>query len=75
MLAKNYDDFHPFLQVFLKAHFDYDPKRDNLIPCRDAGLPFKAGDILRVVNKDDNSWWQVSGMITINNNNNPDNNI
>ena len=48
-----------FFQVFLKAHFDYDPKRDNLIPCRDAGLAFNEGDVLQVVNKDDPNWWQA----------------
>lgn len=48
--------------VFLKAHFDYNPLRDNLIPCREAGLAFKTGDILQVVNKDDPSWWQAKIM-------------
>lgn len=46
-------------QIYLKAHFVYDPKRDNLIPCREAGLPFKPGEILQVVNKDDPNWWQA----------------
>ncbi|ESN94010.1 hypothetical protein HELRODRAFT_186050 [Helobdella robusta] len=45
--------------IFLKAHFDYDPHRDNLIPSREAGLSFKDGDILQVINKDDPSWWQA----------------
>ena len=45
--------------MYLKAHFTYDPRKDNLIPCRDAGLPFKDGEILQVVNMDDNNWWQV----------------
>ena len=47
------------LQVYLKAHFSFDPRRDNLIPCREAGLRFKDGDILQVVNMDDPNWWQV----------------
>ena len=46
-------------QVYLKAHFSYDPKRDNLVPSRDAALAFKEGDILQVLNMDDPNWWQV----------------
>ena len=52
------------LQIYLKAHFSYDPKRDNLIPCREAGLPFRQGEILQVVNRDDANWWQV-GHVSI----------
>lgn len=47
-------------QVFVKCHFDYDPARDNLIPCKEAGLRFNAGDLLQIVNQDDANWWQVS---------------
>lgn len=46
-------------EIFLKAHFNYDPNRDSLIPCRDAGLPFLEGDILQVVNNEDPNWWQA----------------
>lgn len=52
-------DQNSFSQVFLKAHFSYDPKRDNLIPCREAGLAFRDGDILQVVNMEDVNWWQA----------------
>ncbi|KAI0230188.1 MAGUK p55 subfamily member 6, partial [Lamellibrachia satsuma] len=48
-----------FSQVYLKANFSFDPRRDNLIPCREAGLRFKDGDILQVVNMDDPNWWQA----------------
>ena len=51
------------VQIFLKAHFSYDPKRDSLIPCREAGLPFRMGEILEVVNRDDPNWWQVSSAV------------
>lgn len=44
----------------MKCHFDYDPARDNLIPCKEAGLRFNAGDLLQIVNQDDANWWQVS---------------
>lgn len=43
----------------MKAHFNYDPQRDRLIPCKDAGLPFKNGDILHIMSTEDPNWWQV----------------
>lgn len=50
------------MQVFVKCHFDYDPARDSLIPCKEAGLRFSAGDLLQIVNQDDANWWQVSPL-------------
>lgn len=44
----------------MKCHFDYDPARDSLIPCKEAGLCFSAGDLLQIVNQDDANWWQVN---------------
>ncbi|KFO71348.1 MAGUK p55 subfamily member 2, partial [Cuculus canorus] len=46
-------------QVFVKCHFDYDPATDSLIPCKEAGLRFMAGDLLQIVNQDDPNWWQA----------------
>lgn len=48
------------IQVFVRAHFDYDPEKDKMIPCQDAGLSFKNGDVLQIVEQDDPNWWQVS---------------
>lgn len=48
-----------FSQVYVQPHFDYNPANDNLIPCREAGLAFKRGDILQIVNREDPNWWQV----------------
>ncbi|XP_011889295.1 PREDICTED: 55 kDa erythrocyte membrane protein isoform X3 [Cercocebus atys] len=48
----------PALQMFMRAQFDYDPKKDNLIPCKEAGLKFATGDIIQIINKDDSNWWQ-----------------
>jgi hypothetical protein len=41
---------HTFLcfQIFVRAQFDYDPLDDDLIPCAQAGIAFKTGDILQV---------------------------
>lgn len=36
------------LQIFVRAQFDYDPLEDDLIPCAQAGIAFKTGDILQV---------------------------
>lgn len=48
------------LQLFVRAHFSYNPDNDSLIPCHEAGLRFLAGDILQIVNQEDPHWWQVS---------------
>ncbi|KAF6028312.1 MPP7 [Bugula neritina] len=53
------DDEIPNSKVKIKAYFSYDPSTDLLIPCKDAGLSFKAGDILEIVNTDDPIWWQA----------------
>ncbi|XP_055583725.1 55 kDa erythrocyte membrane protein [Falco cherrug] len=56
----------PALQMFMRAQFDYDPKKDNLIPCKEAGLKFQIGDVIQIINKDDSNWWQgrVEGSCT-----------
>jgi hypothetical protein len=54
--------------VYVQPHFDYDPANDHLIPCREAGIGFKRGDLLQIVNREDPNWWQV--MVVVLNNNN-----
>uniref|UniRef100_A0A4W6G7U8 MAGUK p55 scaffold protein 7a n=1 Tax=Lates calcarifer TaxID=8187 RepID=A0A4W6G7U8_LATCA len=46
-------------KVFVKALFDYDPKDDKAIPCKEAGLAFKKGSILQIMSQDDATWWQA----------------
>uniref|UniRef100_UPI0037E789A5 MAGUK p55 subfamily member 7 n=1 Tax=Semicossyphus pulcher TaxID=241346 RepID=UPI0037E789A5 len=46
-------------KVFVKALFDYDPKEDKAIPCKEAGLAFKKGSILQIMSQDDATWWQA----------------
>ena len=46
------------LQMYMRAQFDYDPSKDDLIPCKEAGLKFQTGDIIQIINKQDPNWWQ-----------------
>ena len=45
-------------QMYMRAQVDYDPAKDDLIPCKEAGLKFKTGDIIHIINKQDPHWWQ-----------------
>ncbi|XP_005096273.1 MAGUK p55 subfamily member 2 [Aplysia californica] len=45
--------------VYMKAHFKWDPLKDRLLPCKEAGLPFNDGDILEILSSDDSNWWQA----------------
>ncbi|XP_052349052.1 peripheral plasma membrane protein CASK-like isoform X11 [Oncorhynchus keta] len=45
-------------QIYVRAQFEYDPSRDDLIPCKEAGIPFRVGDIVQIISKDDHNWWQ-----------------
>ncbi|KTG48004.1 hypothetical protein cypCar_00041393, partial [Cyprinus carpio] len=44
--------------MYMRAQFDYDPAKDDLIPCKEAGLKFQTGDIIQIINKKDPNWWQ-----------------
>lgn len=44
---------------FVRTQFSYSPIDDKQLPCREAGLPFRAGDVLRVVDTSDPFWWQA----------------
>ncbi|XP_076272184.1 membrane palmitoylated protein 7-like protein metro isoform X3 [Rhynchophorus ferrugineus] len=46
-------------KVRVRAHFDYSSSNDPYIPCKEAGLDFKKGDVLHVVCQDDQYWWQA----------------
>lgn len=46
-------------EIYLRTLFDYDPSRDELIPCPQAGISFLTGDVLQVLCKDDHHWWQA----------------
>ncbi|XP_036939822.1 MAGUK p55 subfamily member 7-like isoform X3 [Acanthopagrus latus] len=46
-------------KLFLRALFDYDPDADPAVPCKDAAIGFKRGDVLQVVSTEDDTWWQA----------------
>ncbi|XP_041987679.1 MAGUK p55 subfamily member 7 isoform X1 [Aricia agestis] len=46
-------------KVRVRALFNYNPAEDPYIPCKEAGLSFKKGDILHIVSQDDAYWWQA----------------
>ncbi|XP_046876687.1 55 kDa erythrocyte membrane protein [Hypomesus transpacificus] len=45
-------------EMYMRAQFDYDPAKDDLIPCKEAGMKFQTGDIIQIINKQDPNWWQ-----------------
>ncbi|KAM4620691.1 55 kDa erythrocyte membrane protein isoform 3-T3 [Polymixia lowei] len=45
-------------EMYMRAQFDYDPDKDDLIPCKEAGMKFHTGDIIQIINKQDPNWWQ-----------------
>ncbi|VDO60089.1 unnamed protein product [Haemonchus placei] len=47
-IVPSYRSAPPPCEIFVRAQFDYDPFKDDLIPCPEAGVPFKTGDILQV---------------------------
>ncbi|CAD5234191.1 unnamed protein product [Bursaphelenchus xylophilus] len=58
-IVPSYRSAPPACEIYVRAQFDYDPTQDDLIPCSEAGVPFKTGDILQVISKDDHNWWQA----------------
>lgn len=44
--------------MYMRAQFDYDPAKDDIIPCKEAGLKFQTSDIIQIINKQDPNWWQ-----------------
>ncbi|XP_071797987.1 LOW QUALITY PROTEIN: peripheral plasma membrane protein CASK-like [Asterias amurensis] len=46
-------------EIYVRAQFEYDPGQDDLIPCQQAGMSFRCGDILQIISKDDHNWWQA----------------
>ncbi|XP_062906862.1 peripheral plasma membrane protein CASK isoform X7 [Mobula hypostoma] len=45
-------------EIYVRAQFEYDPSKDDLIPCKEAGIRFRVGEIIQIISKDDHNWWQ-----------------
>ncbi|XP_059535495.1 peripheral plasma membrane protein CASK isoform X11 [Myotis daubentonii] len=45
-------------EIYVRAQFEYDPAKDDLIPCKEAGIRFRVGDVIQIISKDDHNWWQ-----------------
>merc|ERR1712048_871251 len=43
----------------VRTLFDYNPDADDYIPCKELGLFFKKGEILKIHRGDDENWWQA----------------
>ena len=41
---------------------DYSPQQDPTIPCADAGMSFRKGDVLEIVDQTDALWWQAKKL-------------
>jgi calcium/calmodulin-dependent serine protein kinase len=63
-IVPSYRSAPPACEIYVRAQFDYDPTQDDLIPCPQAGVPFKTGDVLQVISKDDHNWWQARYVAT-----------
>uniref|UniRef100_A0A4W3H601 MAGUK p55 scaffold protein 4 n=1 Tax=Callorhinchus milii TaxID=7868 RepID=A0A4W3H601_CALMI len=48
--------------IYVRAMADYRPGEDTSIPCVAAGLAFKRGDILQIVDRNDIHWWQAKNV-------------
>ncbi len=43
----------------MRTLFSYDPLVDERHPCSEAGLKFKPGTVLQIVDQGDPNWWQA----------------
>lgn len=41
---------------------DYNPHQDPGIPCVDAGMAFRKGNLLEIVDQTDALWWQAKKL-------------
>uniref|UniRef100_A0A8C5EWT4 Membrane protein, palmitoylated 4-like n=1 Tax=Gouania willdenowi TaxID=441366 RepID=A0A8C5EWT4_GOUWI len=50
---------HNQTMLYVRAMVDYSPQQDPSIPCADAGMSFRKGDVLEIVDQSDALWWQA----------------
>uniref|UniRef100_A0AAQ6IJR6 MAGUK p55 scaffold protein 4b n=1 Tax=Anabas testudineus TaxID=64144 RepID=A0AAQ6IJR6_ANATE len=53
---------HNQTMLYVRAMADYSPQQDPAIPCADAGMSFRKGDILEIVDQTDSLWWQAKKL-------------
>ncbi|XP_056149796.1 MAGUK p55 subfamily member 7-like [Lampris incognitus] len=46
-------------KLFVRPLFNYEPEEDPAVPCKDAALAFKKGDVIQIVSTEDDTWWQA----------------
>uniref|UniRef100_A0A8D0L4E2 Peripheral plasma membrane protein CASK n=1 Tax=Sphenodon punctatus TaxID=8508 RepID=A0A8D0L4E2_SPHPU len=56
--ANGHSSTNNSVSIYVRAQFEYDPVKDDLIPCKEAGIRFRVGDIIQIISKDDHNWWQ-----------------
>ncbi|XP_078407465.1 MAGUK p55 subfamily member 4-like [Cetorhinus maximus] len=50
--------------LYVRVLVDYCPQYDPAIPCSEAGLNFRRGDVLQIVDQTDALWWQAKNITT-----------
>ncbi|KAL3313652.1 MAGUK p55 subfamily member 6 [Cichlidogyrus casuarinus] len=55
----SYKERNLVANLFMRAHFSYNPLKDTLLPCKESGLHFKNGDVLQILDQTDPHWWQA----------------
>ncbi|XP_029304957.1 MAGUK p55 subfamily member 4 [Cottoperca gobio] len=53
---------HNQTMLYVRAMADYSPQQDPSIPCADAGMSFRKGDVLEIVDQTDALWWQAKKL-------------
>ncbi|KAM7375456.1 hypothetical protein PAMA_014524 [Pampus argenteus] len=56
---------HNQTMLYVRAMADYSPQQDPTIPCADAGMSFRRGDVLEIVDQTDALWWQARKLPSI----------
>ncbi|KAA8579637.1 hypothetical protein FQN60_006730 [Etheostoma spectabile] len=53
---------HNQTMLYVRTMVDYSPHEDPAIPCADAGMSFRKGDVLEIVDQTDALWWQAKKL-------------